>query len=130
MSRTAPVRDVNAAARACKAISLRKLGYTLEEIATRAGYGDRAAAHRAIQRELQRTMREPADDLRQLESARMDELLKTFMVKAMKGDVKAAELVLKIGERRAKLLGLDMTTDAPLVAQVLIRQYAADTEAV
>jgi hypothetical protein len=52
----------------------------------------------------------------QTELERTDELQLAFWTKALSGNAKAAEIVLKCQERRAKLLGLDAQphTDAPL----------------
>ena len=46
-------------------------------------------------------------EARNTELSRLDELHSSFYEDALKGDIKAAEVVLKTSDRRAKLLGLD-----------------------
>lgn len=99
-------RDAAAAARAAKAMQLRILGYGYAQIAEQCGYASKGVAHHAVQRELARTVREPADDLRQLEAERLDALTRTFLPKALKGDSQACARVLDVARRRADLLGL------------------------
>lgn len=120
-----PTRDTAAALRAAQALNLRKLGATYEQIAQQVGYSDRGAAHRAVQRELQRTLQEAADDLRTLEAQRLDDLYRAMIPKALKGDGWSVDRCLRIMERRAALLGLDTKNDASAIAaaQVVIREY-------
>lgn len=103
--------DANAQERALTALSLRKLGYHYEEIARRCGYADRAVAWNAVQRLLARRKVEGVAQLRQIEGEGLDDIQRAFMVRAMKGEDKAALVVLRIMERRAKLLGLDITPE-------------------
>ena len=100
-------RDVNAAARALQALDLRKAGATYDAIARMCGYKNRASAYQAIQRELQRTMQQPADDLRTLELLRLDDLYRAMAPKALQGDTWSVDRCLAIMARRAALLGLD-----------------------
>lgn len=113
-------RDANAASRAAQAMQLRILGHTFDTIAKQCGYHDRGAAYHAVQRELKRTVQQPADELRTLEVERLDALLRTFLPKALKGDTWSADRVLALMERRAKLLGLDAPPPERDIAQPLI----------
>jgi len=54
----------------------------------------------------------PANDLRQLELMRLDQLQSAHYKQALKGDAAAAQRVLTIIDRRAKLLGLDANKEA------------------
>lgn len=114
--------DVNAAVRAGKALSMRQLGYTYERIAEQCGYKDRGAAFHAVQRELKRTITPIAEDVRELELTRLDQLLTVFYAKALKGDGWAMDRVLRIMERRTAYLGLDTVqtgaTLTPLIVEV------------
>lgn len=47
------------------------------------------------------------EDLRSLEVARLDEAVRALWPKAMTGHPRSIEIILKVMERRAKLLGLD-----------------------
>lgn len=115
-------KDAAAAARALQALQLRKEGCTYEQIAQQCGYRSRSGAYDAVQRELQRTMQEPADDVRQLEVMRLDDLYRAMIPKALKGDTWSVDRCLKIMERRAALLGLDVKVEnagsVPLIVEI------------
>ena len=116
-----PARDAAAALRAVQALNLRKLGMTYEQIAQQCGYGSRGAAYHAVQRELARTLQEPADELRKLEAQRLDDLYRAMIPKALKGDGWSVDRCLRIMERRAALLGLDYRPDqAQAQAQMVV----------
>lgn len=53
---------------------------------------------------------ESVEELRALENERLDELLAAWGSKARAGDPKAAAIVLRVSERRAKMNGLDAPT--------------------
>lgn len=89
-----------------QALELRKAGATFEAIATQVGYTNPSAAHKAVKRAMDRTIREPADELRALESERLDRMLLTSWKLAIAGDLKAVDRVLKVIELRARLFGL------------------------
>jgi hypothetical protein len=65
---------------------------------------------------------EAVNELRQVETARLDDLMRPFMLRAMKGEKDAALVVLRIMERRAKLLGLDVEPEENN-QQGVIREY-------
>lgn len=113
-------RDVNAAARAEQALTLRKAGYGYQVIAKQCGYASRGAAYTAVQRELARTIQQPADDVRKLELERLNDLFIPLYAKALKGDTWSTDRCLKIMERRAALLGLDMDKGQGNAAQMVI----------
>jgi hypothetical protein len=60
-----------------------------------------------------------AESVREVELERLDELSRRYFRAACAGDSKSAELLLKISERRAKLLGLD----APMQSQLEVITY-------
>jgi hypothetical protein len=120
-------KDVNAAVRATNALTMRKLGYTYDKIAEQCGYRERGAAYHAVQRELQRTIAPVAEDVRELELARLDDLLTVYFSKAMKGDGWSMDRVLRIMERRAAFLGLDeKKDDAAHSARIVLLSIAQD----
>jgi uncharacterized protein YegP (UPF0339 family) len=90
-----------------QAMQLRLAGATYEAIAQAVGYSSRQAAYRAIERARLETLREPADALREMELMRLERLQQGVWPAAIKGDHGAVDRVLRIMERRAKLLGLD-----------------------
>lgn len=123
-------RDVNAAQRAALALSLRASKMSYEQIAVQVGYADRGTAHRAVQREMQRVVVANVDELRREESLTLDlmqkECMKLFLDKDNKARLFAADRILAIMERRAKLMGLDVKPDEDLNrAQVVIREVPA-----
>jgi len=124
------VRSPDTAVRDAAAARLRVEGHTFQQIADRLGYRHRGLARRAVERALMGTIRESADELRALELARLDEMwCRSWSVMATPyatvsggrvvrdGDGKvvpdwkpildAIDRLLKIMERRARLLGLD-----------------------
>lgn len=133
------LRQLETAERDAEACRLRVAGATYDQIAAQLGYTDRSLARRACERALLAVVAEPAEVLRTLELARLDAaLIKAFKilhgqhVVVSNGRVVldpgtgqplvdsapvlgAIDRILKIGERRAKLLGLD----EPVRAQVI-----------
>ena len=73
----------------------------------------RQSAHKAVQKalqEIQQRTAEEATELRALECERLDEMGRGLWAEARKGNPKAVEKMLKVMERRAKLIGLDAPT--------------------
>ena len=123
-------KDAAAAARALQALELRKAGATYEAIARACGYASGSGAYKAVQRELQRCMQEPADDVRRLEIMRLDDLYRAMAPKALKGDTWSVDRCLKIMERRAQLLGLDARPDVSMAQMTVIPIEAKVYEAI
>jgi hypothetical protein len=108
-SPTSP-RRIEAVEKRRKAIELRKAGATFQDIADAVGYSGPGAAHKAVKVALDEMIREPTLDLINLELMRLDALLMTLFPQALKGSLGAVDRVLRIMERRAKLLGMDAPT--------------------
>jgi len=106
MARRKPT-EVEDAEKTRQALELRKAGLTYEAIASRLGYANRSGAFKSVERGLRSILREPADDLRTLELERLDTVQVGLWQKARTGDVQSIDRLLRIMERRAKLLGLD-----------------------
>lgn len=100
-------RRVKATERQRQALELRKAGASFEAIADRLGYGSKSGAYQAVMSAIKRTLREPADEVRELEEQRLDALLLAIWPQATKGNQGAIDRALRIMERRARLLGLD-----------------------
>lgn len=131
------VRSPETAERDAEAARLRVQGRTYQQIADRLGLSHRDLARRAVDRALTATVQEPAEELRSLELLRLDELwrtawrvLTTEHVRVSAGRVvehqgkplrdngpalAAIDRLVRISERRCRLLGLD----APLSVTVL-----------
>ena len=89
-------------------LEFRRAGMTWHRIAERVGYATPSGAHAAYMRAMKRTLQEPADQVRQAEVDRLDRMQLALWPKAMRGEVNAVATILRVMERRAKLLGLDM----------------------
>lgn len=104
-----------------QALELRTRGMTYTDIAKELGYQNGSGVRALILRELKRRARktnDTLDEIRQLELERLDGLLRGAFIRAAGdptssnpedrvGDPEHAKSVLRIMERRAKLLGLD-----------------------
>lgn len=104
------VRRMNALERDLRAIRLRRDGHTYEVISARLGYGNKSNAARAVKRRLAEVREQCAEDvaeLRQMEEIRLDVALAAVMPQVRKGELFAIDRMLRIGERRAALEGLD-----------------------
>jgi hypothetical protein len=100
------------AERRAKAIALRLAGLDYPVIAQRLGYSSRQAAAKDVERALATNLAEvgrSADELREIELMRLDRLQAAAWQKAVTngGDLRAIDTVLRIIDRRCKLLGLD-----------------------
>lgn len=90
-------------------MSLRLTGATYADIGSMMGIsstGAYKAVLRAIQRLAEQTT-ETADEYRRLELERLDKMQRNLWTQTLQGSQGAVDRVLKIMERRAKLLGLD-----------------------
>jgi len=90
-----------------KALELRKAGATYDQIAAQLGYSAKAAARHAVQAAIKEIIREPAEEVIQLELSRLDAMLLGCWTKAKSGDVHCIDRALRIMERRASYLGID-----------------------
>jgi len=95
-------------------LDLRTAGATFAQIATQLGITQQRA-NQIYHRALLRTVREPADEARQLDALRLDRLLLGIWGPATQGEAWAIDRALHILNRRAKLFGLD----APVRHEVL-----------
>lgn len=145
------VKSPATARRDAEAAQLRADGKTYDQIAETLKFSDRSVARRAVERALAATVREPADELRQLELIRLDALW-VEAVKVMTSEhvtvnngrvieidgvplkddgptLSAIDRLLKIMERRAKLVGLDSATKVEVMTLDAIDRAIADLTA-
>ena len=126
-----PRQRVQTRERQARALELRKAGLTYQQIADTLDYGSISAAEKAIKSGLKTLIREPAEELRALELERLDKMLASHWKAVLNGHVRSTEVVLRIMERRAALLGLDAPKDTRFSGELGIRQYVGiDPEAV
>lgn len=98
--------SVETIARENMALELRRAGASYAAIAEQLGT-DRSYAAKIVKRAIGRVHFEPATDVIKLEAERLDRLQLTFWQRALGGDGRAFDKVLRVMERRARLLGLD-----------------------
>ena len=94
-----------------RVVELRRAGATYDECARAVGYATPQGAYLAYHRALKRTLLDAGtEEARQVEIDRLDRLQRAVWVKALEGDIQAVNAVLKLMERRSRLLGLDAPT--------------------
>ena len=104
---TGETSQIDSKKREARVFELRIQGSTFDQIANEVGYSGPSGAWQAYQRVKSEFIYESVDESRQLELMRLDELQVAIWDRAINGELPAAHCVLKIMDRRAKLLGLD-----------------------
>lgn len=99
--------EIDARKREAKVFEMRIQGFTFEQIASEVGYQGASGAWQAYKRVKETHIFESVEEARQLELMRLDELMYALWERALEGDLSAVACLLKIMDRRAKLLGLD-----------------------
>ena len=92
-----------------QALELRRAGMAYAAIGQRLGIS-KSRAHALVQLGFEETRKQitsSADEVKVEELSRLDGMLMKVYPKAAKGELQAIDRVLKIAERRARLLGLD-----------------------
>lgn len=117
------------AERRTKAIQLRLAGADWTQIADTLGYADRAAACKDVTRALEShiaAQNSTAEVLRETELQRLDRLQRGLWPAAVAGDTRSADTVLRVIDRRMKLLGLDVPPDVEeRIRQELVARVGA-----
>lgn len=94
-----------------RAVEMRTTGASFQDIADALGYRDRSTARRSYLAGLSHLPElEDRDTMLRVESARLDALQAAVWKLAMTGDSESVRTVLRVMQRRAKLLGLDAPT--------------------
>lgn len=99
-------RAIEAAERANKAMKLRAMRVSWDQIAKQCGYSSRGAASTAVKRELARIPREAAKELRISELEALDLAQRAISTQIAAGNFGAIDRMLRIMDARAKLTGL------------------------
>ena len=100
-------------------MTMRLGGATFEQIATQVGYADAPKAYLAYKEAMDEAIQPVTDEIRYEELRRLDRMILTWWPKALGAantdpSPKAADIVFKCMDKRAKLLGLD----APIKQEV------------
>lgn len=112
-----------AAERRTRSVEMALSGSSYQAIADELGYANRGTVYRIVQSALHDREAESIDELRQLEMDRLDALQAAVWPQACAGNLAAVGLVLKVVDRRARILGLygyvrpidHLTEDQPVV---------------
>jgi hypothetical protein len=127
-------RDINAATRVQQALKLCAQHVSWDQIASQCGYSSRGAAHNAVMRELDRCVVKNVDEMRTQELYTLNQMhsecWQLFMDKTNRGRLFAADRILAIAERRARLMGLDVKPDDTLEGVTVIRSYGVEVDRV
>lgn len=103
-------------------VKLRRGGLTWDLIGERVGLSP-SGAHKAYQNALRRAVQEDVDAIRQVEGERLDTAQAAIWRNVLEGDNQAVNTLIRIMERRAKLLGLDQ----PIRIQQEVITYDGDS---
>lgn len=116
---TSGPKAIQANEKQAHAIQLRLAGATLTQIADQVGYATPSGAHQAIMAALRTNLPETTRaEARALELARLDRLEMAHWQRALSGDDKASNIVLKCIGMRRQILGID----APQQLDVRVRE--------
>lgn len=112
MAQRVTPRTIGHARRRAEALELRASGETYQGIADKLYNGSRGSCHRDLARAFDAIDSEPAAAMRSLELDRLDRMTSGLAERAFEGDTRAVTSMLRIMERRAKMLGLDADSGA------------------
>lgn len=126
--KTSPTR-IEIEAKQARVLEMRKGGATFPEIAEAEGYASSSGAYEACKAAMERTLREPADELRELELTRLDTMQAVAWERMLDGDLDAMAMALRISERRSRLLGLERK-ETPIKVKLPRLEKAQDAVAV
>lgn len=120
-------RDVNAAVKVHMAIKIYlEERPTWEEIAARAGYASRGAAHNAVMRELNRCVTHDVKELRTVELYMIEKTQARSYKEAndpsREGWTWSADRFIALSKRKSELMGLDKRPDEELANQNYIKK--------
>jgi hypothetical protein len=91
-------------------LKLRRVGFTFDLIAKELGYSHASGAQKAYVNACKRIVRSDVEEIRKEEQDRLDIAQTAIWQGVLRGDVSSVSALIRIMERRARLLGLDMPT--------------------
>ena len=109
--------------REAEVLKLRRGGLTFDLIAKELGFKHASGAHKAYVNACKRIIVSDVQEIRRVEVERLDIAQTSIWARVLRGEIPAIQTLIRIMERRARLLGLD----APTKAQVEITTYDTGT---
>lgn len=100
-------QEIDSAHLKAEALRLRTAGLSYDEIAERLGYSNRSGAYKVVQKALQDTIQEPADEYRTLHRRRLEAIVSAYWSEMQAGNEKAASVVARALADLAELDGLN-----------------------
>lgn len=91
-------------------LRLRRAGLTFDMIAKRMGYSHASGAQKAYANACKRIVYAEVEEVRKEEQDRLDIAQAAIWAGVVQGDIPSITALIRIMERRARLLGLDMPT--------------------
>jgi hypothetical protein len=90
-------------------------GMSYDQAVRAVGFANRGTAHRVVTKALAARLADGIDDLGHIELARLDVLQAALWPRMQKGEVRAINRILRIIDRRCRLLGLyaETTVETP-----------------
>jgi len=105
--------------REVRALEMAVQGWEWPAISDELGYADRSGAWKAAQRALKRRAATAVDSYRRVMLAELDMVQDSAWGAAMRGNMRASEVVVRAIDQRVRLLGLDQPKHAePVKSQV------------
>lgn len=96
--------------REAQVLKLRRIGFTFDLIAKELGYAHASGAQKAYANACKRIVYSDVTEIRKEEQDRLDIAQTAIWQGVLRGDVPSVTALIRIMERRARLLGLDMPT--------------------
>jgi hypothetical protein len=93
-----------------RVLELRRAGFTFQRIAEEVGYKQASGAQRALERIMARNIPQLPKEYVWQELDRLDRMQVALWPRAMKGDDRAINTIIRLMERRAGYLGIDAPT--------------------
>ena len=104
---TAEEKAAELEAKEAKVLELRRAGFTFQRIAEEVGYATPSGAQRALERIMTRNIPQAPEEFRWQELDHLDRMQVALWPRAMKGDDRAIGTIIRLMERRARLVGID-----------------------
>lgn len=120
-------RSERAALMRMEALTLRMAGISYERIAERLQISEREATN-LVRNALRRAERQTVEEKRALENEAYDKLQSVYWAKALSGDLKAFDAVMKLSRARRELNGLDAPQKMEVSIGVRTQMQQALTE--